>query len=219
MDEPIVPRCVVCRTELPPDPYLCPKCETPHHHDCWEYAGGCAVYGCFAGRPQRPPPPSSQPFPLDERAIGAIFGALLGFGVVGSAFGAVGRVEEGRHVGLVMAEVAAITGALAGWTVRSPSSWGWIMFWGLFGPGLGSWLMVLADATGTHSPDFFTLPMLLLPFALLGMIMAPAAIPCAWLVGRFNDPAGKTPARRRRDLLCAGALAVLAAIIIVRSLN
>ena len=24
----------------------CPACETPHHSDCWNFAEGCAVYGC-----------------------------------------------------------------------------------------------------------------------------------------------------------------------------
>ncbi len=24
----------------------CPTCSTPHHTDCWSYAGGCAIYGC-----------------------------------------------------------------------------------------------------------------------------------------------------------------------------
>jgi hypothetical protein len=24
----------------------CPACETPHHLDCWNFAEGCAVYGC-----------------------------------------------------------------------------------------------------------------------------------------------------------------------------
>ena len=24
----------------------CPRCDTAHHHDCWEYMGGCSIYGC-----------------------------------------------------------------------------------------------------------------------------------------------------------------------------
>jgi len=27
----------------------CPRCETLHHEDCWEYNGGCTVYACNAG--------------------------------------------------------------------------------------------------------------------------------------------------------------------------
>ncbi|NSW54780.1 MAG: hypothetical protein HPY44_02090 [Armatimonadetes bacterium] len=30
----------------------CPACGTPHHQDCWEYYGGCGVYGCPQG-PQK----------------------------------------------------------------------------------------------------------------------------------------------------------------------
>lgn len=24
----------------------CPRCETPHHQECWDWAGGCAIFGC-----------------------------------------------------------------------------------------------------------------------------------------------------------------------------
>jgi len=26
----------------------CPRCDTPHHKECWDYNDGCAVYGCKA---------------------------------------------------------------------------------------------------------------------------------------------------------------------------
>lgn len=26
--------------------HVCESCSTPHHRDCWEYAGGCAIFGC-----------------------------------------------------------------------------------------------------------------------------------------------------------------------------
>lgn len=26
----------------------CPRCDTPAHRDCWEYVGGCAIFGCTA---------------------------------------------------------------------------------------------------------------------------------------------------------------------------
>lgn len=29
----------------------CPLCDTPHHADCWEENGGCAVYGCSGHGP------------------------------------------------------------------------------------------------------------------------------------------------------------------------
>jgi hypothetical protein len=25
---------------------ICPRCEAPHHADCWDYNGGCAIFGC-----------------------------------------------------------------------------------------------------------------------------------------------------------------------------
>jgi Prokaryotic RING finger family 1/Protein of unknown function (DUF3137) len=25
---------------------VCSVCSTPHHRDCWEYVGGCSIYGC-----------------------------------------------------------------------------------------------------------------------------------------------------------------------------
>lgn len=26
--------------------YVCPRCNTPHHQECWAYVGSCAMYGC-----------------------------------------------------------------------------------------------------------------------------------------------------------------------------
>jgi peroxiredoxin len=41
----------------------CPRCDTPHHPDCWQYNGGCAVYACnpatravVVGKPGSPDP-------------------------------------------------------------------------------------------------------------------------------------------------------------------
>ena len=42
------PTCRVCgQTIVGGLLYLCPACETPHHADCWKYAGGCSVFGCL----------------------------------------------------------------------------------------------------------------------------------------------------------------------------
>jgi len=38
--------CPVCGEGLPGAPVACPRCETPHHAECWEFAEGCAIYGC-----------------------------------------------------------------------------------------------------------------------------------------------------------------------------
>lgn len=41
--------CRVCGTDIDEAPRLCPKCDTPHHPDCWTYTGTCSVYGCGGG--------------------------------------------------------------------------------------------------------------------------------------------------------------------------
>jgi hypothetical protein len=28
----------------------CQGCHTPHHKECWRYAGGCAIYACGSRR-------------------------------------------------------------------------------------------------------------------------------------------------------------------------
>ncbi len=38
--------CPVCGEAIGPAPEICPDCKTPHHWDCWEYNGGCAIYSC-----------------------------------------------------------------------------------------------------------------------------------------------------------------------------
>jgi hypothetical protein len=43
--------CPVCACSLDDDAELqvCDTCETPHHKDCWDYTGGCAIFGCRKG--------------------------------------------------------------------------------------------------------------------------------------------------------------------------
>ena len=38
--------CRICGEEMSAEIVVCRRCQTPHHRDCWEYAGGCATYGC-----------------------------------------------------------------------------------------------------------------------------------------------------------------------------
>jgi hypothetical protein len=38
--------CPVCRTNLGENVAVCSRCETPHHPDCWEFGGACAVFAC-----------------------------------------------------------------------------------------------------------------------------------------------------------------------------
>lgn len=42
--------CGVCGTGMREGCVACPRCETPHHSDCWSYNGGCAVYACGVRR-------------------------------------------------------------------------------------------------------------------------------------------------------------------------
>lgn len=40
--------CPVCGCGGPGAWMACPECATPHHVDCADYNGGCAIYGCRA---------------------------------------------------------------------------------------------------------------------------------------------------------------------------
>ncbi|MBI3891249.1 MAG: DUF3592 domain-containing protein [Candidatus Wallbacteria bacterium] len=54
---PGAPSCLVCGEPISPaSAVACVGCQTPHHKDCFDYTGQCAVYGCGIGRykPYRP---------------------------------------------------------------------------------------------------------------------------------------------------------------------
>jgi hypothetical protein len=40
--------CPTCQTLIAANEpaVLCPTCSTPHHQECWDEVGGCAIYGC-----------------------------------------------------------------------------------------------------------------------------------------------------------------------------
>lgn len=40
------PNCPVCAMAIADRPVLCRRCRTPHHPDCWDYAGGCSMFAC-----------------------------------------------------------------------------------------------------------------------------------------------------------------------------
>lgn len=42
-------RCPVCRQAIAPPGIPCPVCRAPHHADCWQYWGRCAIFGCRGG--------------------------------------------------------------------------------------------------------------------------------------------------------------------------
>ena len=39
-------KCPVCSTQINEEPKVCQRCFTPHHQDCWDYCGECAVFAC-----------------------------------------------------------------------------------------------------------------------------------------------------------------------------
>src|SRR5258708_4425975 len=46
---PRLARCLICGDELTLPVFDCPACATPHHTACWQWTGGCAIYGCSRG--------------------------------------------------------------------------------------------------------------------------------------------------------------------------
>ncbi|MEK6233419.1 MAG: hypothetical protein N2C14_01805, partial [Planctomycetales bacterium] len=40
------PVCQICGEGIEDLKVVCVSCQTPHHRDCWEYAGCCSMYGC-----------------------------------------------------------------------------------------------------------------------------------------------------------------------------
>jgi hypothetical protein len=49
-------RCPYCKDDLrpeAPDLAACDRCQTLHHEGCLEEGGGCSIFGCQGGRPQR----------------------------------------------------------------------------------------------------------------------------------------------------------------------
>ena len=194
----MVPRCVVCRTELPADPVHCPRCETPHHADCWEYTGGCAIYGCAANRaapPLRSPPVAWAP---GERWRGALFGALVAFSTVACLFAALLRDGSSGLVAGVCGLAAGVAGACTGACVRGVEDTGNLFFWGAAGPGFGAWVLTLTLSLFSSHSNLAAAPVMLVAFLIAGLLMCPISLPLAYLIARFNDPRFKSPARQIR---------------------
>ncbi len=43
-------RCPVCGAAAKEDIICCSRCQVPHHRECWEYFGDCAIFACFRKR-------------------------------------------------------------------------------------------------------------------------------------------------------------------------
>lgn len=50
------PMCQICGEVISSDLVLCRSCQTPHHHDCWQYYGQCSTFGCGEHGCYRPRP-------------------------------------------------------------------------------------------------------------------------------------------------------------------
>ncbi|MBI3892338.1 MAG: redoxin domain-containing protein [Candidatus Wallbacteria bacterium] len=52
---------------------VCPRCDTPHHLDCYSYNQGCAIFGCDPGRPATPLPKKGRPLaPMADFRLPAV---------------------------------------------------------------------------------------------------------------------------------------------------
>ena len=64
---PASARCLICGEGLALPVFDCPTCATPHHAACWQWTGGCAVYGCK--RRPRPVPEVAPEAPTSARPL------------------------------------------------------------------------------------------------------------------------------------------------------
>ena len=54
-------KCTICGEGFNERPaVLCRNCGTPHHADCWQYGGGCSIYGCHCRRAEKYVPGQTQ---------------------------------------------------------------------------------------------------------------------------------------------------------------
>ena len=64
-------RCPVCATELEGLVVHCATCDSPHHEDCWQYTGHCAIFGCN-GHQTREEGAGEIPQPFDMQGFEAV---------------------------------------------------------------------------------------------------------------------------------------------------
>jgi hypothetical protein len=79
-------RCPVCGQAVQDQGWSCERCSTPHHDDCVQYFGGCAIFGCRDGLP--PQPLEVKTWPLAFRLLRTLLqvrrfqgGVLIAFGI------------------------------------------------------------------------------------------------------------------------------------------
>lgn len=72
--------CTVCGCKILDAPTIkCPKCETPHHEDCWSYNGGCGIFACNpATRAVLVPKPAGRAGPRAITAMVLLYAIVFG---------------------------------------------------------------------------------------------------------------------------------------------
>ena len=56
--------CRICGEEIHDGLVFCRRCKTPHHRDCWQYAGRCSVFAC--GETEYQTPQVAERLPADD---------------------------------------------------------------------------------------------------------------------------------------------------------
>lgn len=103
-------KCPVCGDCIAADPKKCPRCDAPHHPDCWEYLPGCAVYACADTAPREHAVVSKLQSIISTRLMLLEFGAWV---LLASAvYVIVGRVLLSDRMALTISGVGFGLGAL-----------------------------------------------------------------------------------------------------------
>lgn len=96
--------CPICRHEIPGLPgepasaRQCVRCSTWYHQDCWDYGGGCAIFGCEPSTRARPcpePPRERGPFWRETVRFGLRLSAGTLLFLLGSVLGLMGWCVAG----------------------------------------------------------------------------------------------------------------------------
>ena len=115
--------CPYCRFALKPGATatVCPTCHAPHHGDCWEDNGGCAIVGCasgpnYVGAGQ---PPVSKGAPPDAPITAPLPPSPAGDATASAAGGADKPPRRRRLlIGVALVAVAAIGAAAGAFALR-----------------------------------------------------------------------------------------------------
>lgn len=110
-EEPVAPRCGICRWPLGGRVTVCPSCSAAFHEECWTNNRGCATYGCSQVNVLEPDPGPAIPSaerPLSPVSISESVGPEPGKAWIWLAVALLGAV-----LGLVSFGATSLAGALA----------------------------------------------------------------------------------------------------------